>query len=75
MEWMAYALLVDCDDCGMVSLHGTAASTPPGFPDPLLAITPGQLSALPDDQFIALMSAYRTIFAALTPGAPQRPRP
>ncbi|MDP9950022.1 hypothetical protein [Streptomyces sp. DSM 41269] len=42
---------------------------PQGILDPLLNATAEHVTALPDDEFIALMGAYRTVFAALAPKA------
>ncbi|MER6421930.1 hypothetical protein [Streptomyces sp. NPDC001137] len=80
-EWMAYALLVDRDDQGRLTLPSAqeppTVSTPRkpeplGVLDPLMSATATQISALPDDQFIALMGAYQTVFAALAPQIPQQ---
>ncbi|MFE1802401.1 hypothetical protein ACFW9L_40420 [Streptomyces sp. NPDC059517] len=76
-EWMAYALLLDRDEQGLFTLPSSqrAATTsgpetaagPFGVLDPLLNTPTEQFSALPDADFIALMGAYRTVFASLTP--------
>ncbi len=81
VEWMVYALLLERDETGVVSLPAdqvpppeteTPPVGPPGVFDPLLKTSAAEISALPDDEFIALMGAYRTVFAAL---APKGPRP
>jgi hypothetical protein len=80
-EWLVYALLVDRDEQGRLTLP--AAQKPPtasepkkpeplGILDPLMSAAPAQISALPDDQFIALMGAYQTVFASLAPRIPQQ---
>lgn len=78
-EWMTYALLLDRDEQGRLTLpveqqtatpSGPGPSGPMGVLDPLMNASAEQLSALPDVEFIALMSAYRTVFVSLTPKAP-----
>ncbi|MFF9069724.1 hypothetical protein ACF09E_30675 [Streptomyces sp. NPDC014891] len=75
-EWMTYALLLDRDENQRFVLP-VERDTPPRAPqseqvtafsvlDPLLTTPDEQIAALPDDDFIALMGAYRTVFAALT---------
>ena len=80
-EWLVYALLVDRDEQGRLTLPAAqkppAASEPEkpeplGILDPLMSAAPAQISALPDDQFIALMGAYETVFASLAPRIPQQ---
>ncbi|MGW1745813.1 hypothetical protein ACWCRD_09405 [Streptomyces sp. NPDC002092] len=75
-EWLVYALLVDRDELGRCTLPAgeerPTASAPNkkeslGVLDPLMSATPAQISALPDDRFIALMGAYQTVFASLSP--------
>ncbi|MFE9296545.1 hypothetical protein [Streptomyces niveus] len=85
VEWMTYALLIERDEQGHVSLSavqqpsaGSAGFAPPGpgsqsLLDPLLGASVAQISALPDDQFVALMNAYRTVFASLTPRSAEQP--
>ncbi|MDX2546158.1 hypothetical protein ACOT81_27410 [Streptomyces sp. WI04-05B] len=81
-EWMTYALLIERDEQGRLALPaeqqaatapGSGPSGPMGVLDPLMNTSAEQLSALPDAEFIALMSAYTTVFASLTPKIP-RPR-
>ncbi|MEU8719560.1 hypothetical protein [Streptomyces antimycoticus] len=76
VEWMTYALLIERDEQGQVSLPGAQRPSdgppPPGpgpqsLLDPLFSAPVAQISALPDDQFLALMGAYRTVFSSLTP--------
>lgn len=75
-EWLVYALLVDRDELGRCTLP--VGEEPPtayapkeqeslGVLDPLMSATPAEISALPDAQFIALMGAYQTVFASLSP--------
>ncbi|MFE4925956.1 hypothetical protein [Streptomyces sp. NPDC056647] len=79
---MTHALLIERDEQGQVSLSAaqqpSAGSAPPGpgpqsLLDPLLGASVAQISALPDDQFVALMDAYRTVFASLTPRSAEQP--
>ncbi|MBW8796247.1 MAG: hypothetical protein JF597_22380 [Streptomyces sp.] len=79
---MTYALLIERDEQGRFTLpatqqpaapSGPGPSGPMGVLDPLLNASAEQLSALPDAEFIALMSAYRTVFASLTPTIPRQP--
>ncbi|MEU2314136.1 hypothetical protein [Streptomyces albidoflavus] len=83
VEWMVYALLLERDEEGKVRLPADQTpspaadkmeqpATPLGIFDPLLTSTAAEISALPDDKFIALMGAYRTIFTALAPQAPRQ---
>ncbi|MFJ4870523.1 hypothetical protein [Streptomyces sp. NPDC088757] len=76
VEWMTYALLLDRDGEGRFVLP-VEQDTPPkaaesahagpfGVLDPLLGTPTEQISALPDDDFIALMGAYRTVFRSLS---------
>ncbi|MER6503299.1 hypothetical protein ABT218_29070 [Streptomyces sp. NPDC001455] len=81
-EWMTYALLLDRDAQGRFTVPAAQhASTGPGQAratgvlgvlDPLLNAPTEQISALPDADFIALMGAYRTVFASLTPKVPRQ---
>ncbi|MGC9544557.1 hypothetical protein [Streptomyces sp. UG1] len=82
VEWMVYALLLERDETGAVSLPADQVPPspetdaqpvgPPGIFDPLLNTSAAEISALPDDEFIALMGAYRTVFAALAPKIPRQ---
>ncbi|MFD6152471.1 hypothetical protein [Streptomyces sp. NPDC060243] len=81
VEWMVYALLLERDETGAVSLppdHVPPSEAdaqpvgPPGIFDPLLNTSAAEISALPDDEFIALMGAYRTVFASLAPKIPRQ---
>ncbi|MDP9607935.1 MULTISPECIES: hypothetical protein [Streptomyces] len=81
VEWMTYALLIERDELGQVSLPvaqrrpdgpPSAGPEPQSLLDPLFSAPVTQISALPDDQFIALMGAYRTVFSSLTPGNAKR---
>ncbi|MFE2557926.1 hypothetical protein ACFXGT_18265 [Streptomyces sp. NPDC059352] len=74
-EWMAYALLLDRDEQKRFILPAeqdtpprtteTTHTAPFGVLDPLLGTPTERISALPDGDFIALMGAYRTVFASL----------
>lgn len=74
-EWMAYALLLDRDEQKRFILPAdqdtspsaaeTTHTAPFGVLDPLLGTPTEHISALPDGDFIALMGAYRTVFASL----------
>ncbi|MDQ0761501.1 hypothetical protein [Streptomyces canus] len=75
-EWLVYALLVHRDELGRCTIPAgeepPTASAPKeqeslGVLDPLMSATPAEISALPDAQFIALMGAYQTVFASLSP--------
>lgn len=81
-EWMTYALLLDRDGQGRFAVPAeqprppraaqTAPTGPLGILDPLLGTPTDQISALPDGDFIALMSAYRIVFTSLA-SQPSRP--
>lgn len=84
-EWLVYALLVDRDELGRCTLPAgeepPTASAPKekeqeslGVLDPLMSAAPAEISALPDAQFIALMGAYQTVFASLSPPIRQQAR-
>ncbi|MGW2280213.1 hypothetical protein [Streptomyces sp. NPDC001770] len=77
VEWMVYALLVEHDGDGHLSLPAPSHSTTtcpsaPGVADPLALASVEQLTALPDAEFISVMNGYRTILLALShrPSAP-----
>ncbi|MBR8642156.1 hypothetical protein KEF29_29605 [Streptomyces tuirus] len=81
VEWMVYALLLERDESGDLRLPADQVpppevdaqpAGPPGIFDPLLNTSAAEITALPDDEFIALMGAYRTVFAALAPKIPRQ---
>ncbi|MFI1734064.1 hypothetical protein ACH40E_33600 [Streptomyces acidicola] len=81
VEWMVYALLLERDETGALRLPAdhvpppevdAQPAGPPGIFDPLLNASAAEISALPDGEFIALMGAYRTVFAALAPKIPRQ---
>ncbi|MEV4925048.1 hypothetical protein [Streptomyces roseoverticillatus] len=85
VEWLAYALIVERDEDGLITLPqdtpgqagrhagpAQAAGTH-GIIDPLLHKTAKDVTTLPTARFLELMAAFRSVFTALAPSAPSGP--
>ncbi|MEV7678077.1 hypothetical protein AB0O64_05880 [Streptomyces sp. NPDC088341] len=79
IEWMTYALLIDRDGQGRIILPAGQQSEAPGRteepagPEGIWAFLNAEhVSVLPDDEFLAVMKAYRSLLVSLTPSLVQQ---